>query len=125
MEDSILKYVADKQLTSCMNKTKWKELISELSSIENYEPMVNIKLIFDQESNDQFSAVRWNEVERNGFELIEWIKINPIRVDIAGRLMDNQETDFTEALRNALDKHAIQYEYDRPIFTVYGYRRMN
>ena len=87
METRTLKYISNNQLASCMNNTKWKELVNEITSIEGYEPLVNIKLIFEKENNNNnnnnnsFSLVWWNEVERDGFELIEWIQIKPFEIE--------------------------------------------
>jgi len=67
MDTRTLKYISENQLSSCMNNTKWKELVDEFTSIEGYEPLVNIKLIFDAGNNNTFSQVWWEEVERDGF----------------------------------------------------------
>lgn len=124
MEENTLRYITEHQLSSCMNKTKWKELVSEITSIEYYEPLVNIKLIFDKENNNSFSPVWWNEVERDGFELIEWIQIKPFSIEKVGKLVELKKTDFTESVKKALDKHSIPYHYGDNVFTVYGYKRM-
>jgi hypothetical protein len=124
MEEEIFKYITNHQLSSCMNNTKWKELVSELTSIECYEPLVNIKLIFDNENNNDFSHVWWDEVERDGFELIEWIQIKPFKIEKVGRLIEPKKTDFTEFVKKALDKHNIPYNYGNEVFTVQGYKRM-
>jgi hypothetical protein len=124
MEEKTLKYITDHQLLSCMNNTKWKELASEITSIEDYELLVKIKLIFDKENDNGFSPVWWDEVESDGFELIEWVQIKPFKIEKAGRLIEPKKTDFTESVKKALAKHNIQYEYDSSVFTVHGYRRM-
>jgi hypothetical protein len=124
MEKRTLKYISDNQLASCMNTTKWKELVHEITSNEAYEPLVNIKLIFEEENNNSFSPVWWNEVERDGFELIEWLQIQPFKTEKGVRLIDPKQIDYTEFIQKGLDKHAIQYEYENDIFTIYGYIRM-
>jgi hypothetical protein len=99
-----------------MNNTKWSELVKELASMGENEPLVNIKLIFDEGNNDSFSLVWWDEVEREGFELIEWIKIKPFKTD---------KIDFTEQIRSRLKIHNIHYNYESGMFVIYGYKRPN
>jgi hypothetical protein len=124
MEKRTLKYISDHQLSSCMNTTKWKKLVTEITSNEMYEPLVNIKLIFDEKNTNSFSPVWWNEVERDGFELIEWLQIQPFNTEKGIRLTDPTQIDHTEFIQKALKKHNIPYEYDHSIFTIYGYKRM-
>jgi len=124
MDKRIRNYILDHQLSSHMNTTKWKKLVHEITSNEAYDPLVNIKLIFDEENNNSFSPVWWNEVERDGFELIEWLKIQPFNTEKGIRLTDAKQVDHTEFIQKSLDKHTIQYEYEQGIFTIYGYKRM-
>lgn len=124
MEPKIAKYILDNQLSSHMNYTKWKELVQEITSIEGYEPLVNIKLIFETENNNSFSPVWWNEVEKDGFELIEWMQIKPFEIENLGSLIEQKITDYTEVVKKGLNKHNIQYEYENGIFTIYGYKKM-
>lgn len=56
-EDEVLKYVFEHQLVSTMNNTKWKEMVKEITADPNYNPAVNIKLIFDKENEGKFSPV--------------------------------------------------------------------
>jgi len=124
MDKKTRNYILDHQLSSHMNTTKWKKLVHEITSNETYDPLVNIKLIFDEENNNSFSPVWWNEVERDGFELIEWLKIQPFNIEKGIRLTDAKQIDYTEFIQKGLDKHAIQYEYEQGIFNIYGYKRM-
>ena len=123
MDTRTLKYISENQLSSCMNNTKWKELVDEITSIEGYEPLVNIKLIFDAGNNNTFSQVWWEEVERDGFELIEWMQIKPFEIEKSASLIEQKLTDYTEVLKKGLDKHNIEYHYENEAFTIYGYKR--
>lgn len=125
MDPRTLKYIADNRLEPCMNNTKWRELISEITSNEDFDPPVNIKWIYETGNNNSFSLVWWDQVEQEGFERIEWIQIKSLNTEHTGRLADAQKTDYTELIKTGLDKHSIRYEYEQGIFTVYGYRRMN
>jgi len=120
-----LEYIEAQNLTSCLNNTKWKEFVTEINSIEKYEPLVNIKHIFDKENNGTFTPVWWNEVERDGFELIEWIQINPIKEEYIGTLAPASRMNYTEEIKIALKKHNIHFEFEKDIFIIYGYKRSN
>ncbi|MFT7012031.1 MAG: hypothetical protein ACI8RP_001768 [Urechidicola sp.] len=78
-------------------------------------------MIFDKENNNSFSPIWWDEVERDGFEIIEWIQIKPFKIEKSTILIETKLTDYSESVKKGLDKHNIQYEYD--IFTIYGYLR--
>ena len=121
--DSLQKYIVEHQLSSWMNNTKWKELVSEITSRDDFDPSVNIKTLFDSENNRLFSPVWWEEVERDGFEIIEWLEINPKKTEHIGRLVEPKTEDFTEFIENGLKKHSIPYEINDGIFKVYGYKR--
>ncbi len=124
MDKRTRNYIFENQLASCMNTTKWKKLVAEITANETYDPLVNIKLIFDIENNNSFSPVWWNEVERDGFELIEWIQIQPFKTEKGVRLISSTQIDYTEFIQKGLNKHNIPYEYDQGVFTIYGYKRM-
>ena len=122
-EDEIFKYVSEHQLVSIMNNTKWKELVQAITADPEYNPSVNIKYIFDKENNGKFSPVWWNEVERDGFKLIEWIEINPIKEEWIGAIVPPKTTDFSDFVKLALDKYGIPYEREVKVFKIWGYRR--
>lgn len=121
--DSIRKYIAEQQLTSNMNNTKWKELIKEITSDTEYDPRVNIKYLMDKDNNGKFSTVWWDEVEQYGFDSIEWIEINPIKEISIGRLVAPKTIDYSDFIKKRLDKQTIPYEIIDGIFKVYGYKR--
>ena len=122
-DPKVEKYIQDNRLSSNMNNTKWKEMISAITSHHNYSPSVNIKTFFYPE-NKGYSPVWWEEVERDGFEYIERVDINPIFEKYLGRLVENQITDHSEFLIKALDGKNIPYEIYDGIIRVSGYYRL-
>lgn len=116
MDTRTLKYISENQLSSYMNNAKWKKLVNELTSRNDFEPLVNIKLIFETENNNSFSLVWWDQVESEGFELIEWMQI---------KSCDQNANDYTEFVKNGIEKLNIEYEFDNGIFSIYGYKRPN
>lgn len=119
-----LEYIEKYNLTSCMNNTKWKEFISAINSIEGYEPQLNIKYMFEKESNSGFSSVWWEEIEQDGFEIIEWIRIKPFKEEYLGKLVSEQTPkNYSNQIKVALEKSNIYFEFDERIFIVYGYKK--
>ncbi len=117
------KYIIEHQLSSCMNNTKWRELVEEITKDQDYNPSVNIKTVFEKENNNSFSTVWWEEVESEGYNLIEFLEINPIKEEFVGRLVKPKTTDYTEFIESGLKKHSIPYEVNEGIFKIYGYKR--
>ncbi len=105
-----------------MNNTKWKKFVLAINSIDGYEPQVNIKYVLDEENNRTFSPVWWEEIENEGFELIEWIQISAIKQEYQGKLIETQRTSYLNELIVVLDKNNINYDLESEIFTVYGYK---
>lgn len=108
-----------------MNNTKWKELVSAITSDPNYSPEVNIKYLFSEEVSNSYSSVWWDEVENEGFEIIEWIKIRSTKEEFQGRLVDPKTTDHTDFITKGLNAHNIPFEFENGIFTIHGYLRNN
>lgn len=117
------KYIIEHQLSSCMNNTKWRELVEEITKDQDYNPSVNIKTVFEKENNNSFSTVWWEEVESEGYNLIEFLEINPIKEEFVGRLVKPKTTDYTKFIESGLKKHSIPYEVNEGIFKIYGYKR--
>lgn len=122
-EDEVFKYISGHQLDFIMNNTKWKELVKEINADPNYSPSVNIKYIFDRENNGKFSPVWWEEIERDGYKLIEWMEIDPIKEEPIGALGSPNVTDYTDFLKRAIEKYGIPYEVYGKVFKILGYRR--
>ena len=109
-----------------LNTTKWREIVTVLTTIPNCNPNVNIKLLTDESNNGLFSPVWWSEIELQvGFEYIEWLKINPIKKTYIGRLVEDKKEDFSEIIKKGLDKYTIPYEMENEIFVIYGYIKNN
>jgi len=98
-----------------MINTKWRELVNVINSNDDFVPLVNIKLIREDSNNGKFSLVWWDEVESDGFRLIEWLDINPIKEEFVGRIVKPKLTDYSKFIENGLKKHTIPYEIDDEI----------
>ena len=122
MDKLILKVITERQMTSCMNNTKWNELVAAITSKKDFDPPVRMKYLLDEEANSGFSPVWWNQIKDDGFELIEWLQIQAFKEEHVGRLVNPKITDHTSFIREALEKNSIPFEFDDGIFTIHGYK---
>lgn len=131
-----MEYIADNGLTSCMNNTKWNELINAINDELPFCPPYDLKLIFEEDDSKFYRAVQskslccadcYDDETFNDFGnyLIEWIKILPRYWERVGgqlyyRLVEHScEKEFLKVLH----KYSIPYEYRDGIYTIYGYKR--
>jgi hypothetical protein len=105
-----------------MNNTKWKKFVSAINNIDGFEPQVNIKYVLEKRNSQTFAQVWWEEIEQEGFELIEWIQIMPVKEEQIGRLITKHKTSYANELKDALEKNNINYDLGNGIFTIYGYK---
>ena len=123
MQKEILQLIQKMQLTSCMNNTRWRELVAVITFREDFDPPVRIKYLLEEKPSSGFSTVWWDEVQQIGFEVIEWIQIQPWREEHRGRLIKPQVIDYSEFIKHALERQNIPYELEAGIYTVYGYKK--
>ena len=130
LSERVKSYVVEKNLVSCMNDTKWHELINEL--MENApEPCdcVQYKTLFEDFVPDYFWDLRHDEdIEYMDPYLIEWMKIKHVQTvhEFRGLLLSDKTYtyDYKPFFEEILQKYSIPYEYDETeqTFTIYGYR---
>lgn len=127
--DRVREIVANRGLTSCMNKTKWLELSNIL--LEEFDTKINImyKTLFEKEEPGCFWYLNSDEDwHPQLFKSIEWFKMNTIYKEYhdRGRLLDAEieSYDFTEKILKLLDQNHIPYEEtEEPnVYIIYGYK---
>lgn len=121
--ENVLKVIQSEQLTSLMNNTKWKKLINSLTSDSDFIPSVYIEYLFKTLNGSGYSPVWWNEVEQDGFEIIEWLDILPYKEIIRGKLVQNKRIDYSDFIKECLENNSINYERSEDKFRIYGYKR--
>lgn len=124
-KDPIASYINRNQLASVMNKTKWRELAALMTSNSEFDPKVRVRGVLDETQVTGFSHLDWEWVERGETNWVEWMEIDSIRRDYIGRLIDENEIDFTEWVRAALLSKTIPFEETDGIFKIRGYIRPN
>ncbi len=124
-QDSINNYIVSNNLASAMNKTKWRKLAALMASNPDFNPLVKIKYLLDNESEHGFAHQDWEWVKFGDSRVIEWMQIDPIRRDYVGRLIDDVKVDFTEWVKTALLSNNIHFEEAGGLFRIRGYIRPN
>ena len=127
MRDDVLKIVNRDQLVSCMNNTKWHELIDSLNSIRVDK---RVKYI-DSDEPSNWQPCAWmpvpGYVEFSGgptpFRFIEWLEIKKTASSYMGRLVSDRLTDCSAEIKDVLSKMTIDFEENDLSYVIYGYRR--
>ncbi len=55
------------------------------------------------------------------YKAIEWVEIDPKRIDVTGRSINNQITDFTEPLIELLTQNNIPFSIEGGYIRIWGY----
>ena len=128
LREKILELVQQKGLVSCMNNTKWNELLTALhETVPNIE--LQYKTLFEENPPEEYWELFGDE-EMAYVQLaeIEWLKIRHCITHYThrGALLPPgiQTNDKKEEILQILHTYNIPYEYDEAeqVFIVYGYR---
>lgn len=124
--EKIDEIIKERNLTGCMNNTKWKEFIKAIN--EEMSVLIPCDYLTLFGSGPLF--INGFDDEHLGCKLkaIEWVKVKP-KFYISkhrGRLMDDEEElwDVEQELLDLMNKYTIPYEYDseNEVYTIYGYK---
>lgn len=126
MRDDVLKIVNREQLVSCMNNTKWHQLLERLNEIRVDK---RVKYI-DSDRVTNWQPGAWmpvpGYVEFSGgptpFRFIEWLEIKKA-ANGYGKLASDRITDRTTEIREVLAKMNLDLEETETTFIVRGYIR--
>lgn len=132
MREQMLRIVAQRQLTSMMNDTKWLELQEAVSTLP-FPPAYIEKLLTDDDAAYEDKTFEkeptyfgdWAPFYNEGMPLffsIEWMKIRPRYSKYRGRLIPNEIIDETAELVTILKRLSIPFEEDNGTFMIWGYR---
>lgn len=135
LKEKIKRQVSERNLCSCMNNTKWRELRDAMMSEMPFSPPYMTKFLFEETESDHTVLMKacqpynWYyvySVEGECFDAafaIEWIRIFP-RIKVTRSGYPSTYTENAEkALCDILNKYSIPFEKDENgIFCIYGYR---
>lgn len=117
----LLRDIADQQLVSVLNKTKWERLFEELRR-ENLPVDFRRKDINEAENSDD----RWDGDIFHVFgccEVIEWLDIRAKLSVSRGKLLEPMIHDFTAELVAAAKRAKVPYSVTHEGIRVWGYIR--
>lgn len=125
--------VQQRQLCSCMNDTKWRELRRAMGYEMPFPPPFILKTLFDREMQqpegmqDAFYPGDWEDAFAYGADqfdgiAIEWIRIHPRLLEHRGRLIPPRLLDASDRLECLLQTYHIPFEKQGVDYVIYGYR---
>ena len=114
-----MKVIAERQLVSVMNQTKWRELCQEFSQNNELDPSVRLKYIYSNEVFG-FSPVWWHEILLEA-RAIEWLDFNPIKREPSDRIVSAKKTNISNEILKILKIHNIPYSMEQSYIRVWGY----
>lgn len=118
--------VAEKQLCSIMNNTKWEELQSGVLIGLRFPPPYQVKLVLEDTPEPKtFDSDVWylgDWVEGLlPFYSIEWIRVRPRYLKHKGLLVKDEVVNITDDFRILLQNLKIPYKEENKSFYIYGY----
>jgi len=129
VSEKIAKIIANRQLTSYMNDTKWKEFLQLMTEEMSMRVPYAFHTLFDMDHiNDDFYDTCYCQDCFNGyhFKSLEWVKVMPKFVEHKHRgiLLDDEEIfyDLEDEFVEKIQKYSIPYEREDGIYIIYGYR---
>ena len=127
LKDKIRETIQNRQLSSFMNTTKWRELIGAISEIKALP--IKYKTIFENDCPQDFWTLDGDELFLSMDKaLIEWFKISCTieKQEYLGQLLKPKMSvvSVREEVESILKRFSINYEYDEKdnSLVIYGYR---
>lgn len=130
VSDRIHEIIHKRQLTSCMNDTKWKEFIHAMAEEMPMGIPYDYKTLFEENKEKLLFDTDYDDESFNWyhFKSIEWVKLKPKFYEHRhrGLLIEDEKIyhDMEQKFLELMDKYSIPYEYDEKnaLYTIYGYR---
>ena len=130
VSEQIEEIICARQLTCCMNNTKWNEFVKAMAEEMSIQVPYAYKTLLEVNSENLYIDVHYDRESFNWyhFKSIEWVKIQPkfYERQHRGRLIEDEKIyhDAEEEFLTLMNKYSIAYEYDaeNELYTIYGYR---
>lgn len=122
----VMKTVAERNLVSVMNDTKWRELQGAVINTLLFPPPYQAKyLLEDRLYPEEFEmdVSYWGDWIEGivPFYSVEWIRIRPRYLKHRGRLVSPEVIDITDDLVKLLKELSIPYRLENDTYIIYGY----
>lgn len=122
----VMKTVAERNLVSVMNDTKWRELQGAVINTLLFPPPYQAKyLLEDRLYPEEFETdvSYWGDWIEGivPFYSVEWIRIRPRYLKHRGRLVSPEVIDITNDFVKLLKELSIPYRLENDTYIIYGY----
>ncbi len=130
MSEEIMETVCRRNLTSCMNDTKWKEFLFAMTEEISVAVPYDYKTLFEDSREKLLFGTSYDIESFNwhDFKSLEWVKLKPKFQEhiYQGRMIKDQiiNHDVEDEFLALMKKYHIPYEYDKngEVYVIYGYR---
>lgn len=128
--EKIRKLISERQLTSYMNNTKWREFIHAMNEEMSTDIPYGYKTLFEEKGDEVLCTQPFDIESFNSydFKALEWVKLKPkfFEHKHRGRLLDDEKipVDVEEEFIGLMRKYSIPYQYDdeNELYIIYGYK---
>lgn len=122
----VFEAIAERNLVSIMNDTKWRELQDAVINTLLFPPPYQGKyLLEDRLHPEEFETDVWYWGDwKEGivpFYRVEWIRVRPRYLKHRGSLISPELIDITDDFVNILKELSIPYRLDNDTYYIYGY----
>lgn len=129
--------VQERQLTSCMNNTKWDRFRNAMIKEMPFCPPYEIKTLFDEDDTDIQNFIKWDASYRGAYDkesfagfhykIIEYVAVKTRYCDVTGGRLVSSKTwhDATKEFTGLMEKYHIPYvpyKDSDDTFLIYGYQ---
>lgn len=122
----VMKTLAERNLVSVMNDTKWRELQDAVINTILFPPPYQAKyLLEDRLYPEEFETdvSYWGDWIEGivPFYSVEWIRVRPRYLKHRGRLVSPEVIDITDEFVKLLKELSIPYRLENDTYIIYGY----
>lgn len=122
----VMETIAERNLISLMNDTKWRKLQDAvINTLRFPTPYQGKYLLDDLVYPEEFEKDVWywgDWIEGIvPFYNVEWIRVRPRYLKHRGRLVSPEIIDITDDFVNILKELSIPYRLDHDTYYIYGY----
>lgn len=122
----VMKTLAERNLVSVMNDTKWRELQDAVINTILFPPPYQAKyLLEDRLYPEEFETdvSYWGDWIEGivPFYSVEWMRVRPRYLKHRGRLVSPEVIDITDEFVKLLKELSIPYRLENDTYIIYGY----
>lgn len=122
----VMKTLAERNLVSVMNDTKWRELQDAVINTLLFPPPYQAKYLLEGRlypEEFETDVSYWGDWIEGivPFYSVEWIRVRPRYLKHRGRLVSPEVIDITDEFVKLLKELSIPYRLENDTYIIYGY----